>query len=133
MPHEEIPFWPKAGVFAYLTGAPSTQDVFTRHFLTHGFTELVAQLECDCRIAHDANSSITVTPQISNDGVNWEDLAAVAFSSISYGGVYPYNELKQISQVASFMRFKIELIESMGGAAGIVGGTIMIRGIARRQ
>ena len=128
---EYLSFWPKAAVSAYLSAAPGTEYVYTKALPTNGFTEVVVQVECDAKISHDAGSQIIVTPQISNDGVNWEELTADAFTAITQASSYPTKEMKKITTIAAFTRLKIALNEGALGAAGIISGTIMITGTGR--
>jgi hypothetical protein len=131
---EYLPFWPKAGVLAYVAGSPTgkTEYVYSKALPTSGFTEVVAQLECDAPIMATggaATGSITVKPEISNDGANWT-LAGTNFTAITQGGVtYPVKEVIKITTIAAFMRMRIEITDSANNSN--IGGTIMIAGAGR--
>jgi hypothetical protein len=127
---EYLPFWPKAAMIGYVNASGSPIDIFTRALPTNGFTEVVAQVECDGRVG-GANSTITPTPQISNDGINWEDVTlGTAFPAIDPGDTYPMKDVRKITDVGAFMRFKVRLAISSGTDV-LVGGTIMISGAGR--
>jgi hypothetical protein len=72
-----------------------------------------------------------VTPQIGNNGANWEDLTA--FTAITEGGTFPYNESQKISTVGESMRFKIALDLSAGNKPMLVVGTIAITAVGRSE
>ena len=124
---EFLPFWPKAAVVGDST--PGDVLIFTRALPTNGFTEVVAHLTCDGRIMGTGNSSIVVTPEISNDGANWETRTGDVFNSITTGSTYPTSELKKLTNVAAFMRFRIMLRDLI--SPGPIGGTIAISAAGR--
>ena len=129
----ELPFWPKAGVSAWVTsssaGTGATEFLYTKAFPTAEFGKVVAQLVCEAKITGDANSDILVTPQVSNDGVSWQD-AAPAFAKIEQASTYPVNQVITVETVGNFMRFKIGLWEEKvnGDVTVIIGGNLMILG-----
>lgn len=130
-----LPFWPKSGILAWVTSSSSVADfIYTNALPTDGFSQVVAQLECDAKIAGDANTDILVTPQISNDGVSWKD-ATPAFIKIEQGSSYPIKEVAKIDTLGAFMRFKIGLWEEKvnGDVTVIIGGTLKITGTGRAR
>jgi hypothetical protein len=129
----ELPFWPKAGVSAWVTsssaGVGATEFLYTKAFPTAEFGKVVAQLLCETKITGDANSDILVTPQVSNDGVNWQD-ATPAFTKIEQGSTYPVNQVISVETVGHFMRFKVAFWEEKvnGDVTVIIGGNLLILG-----
>jgi hypothetical protein len=129
----ELSFWPKAGVSAWVTsstaGVGATEFLYTKALPTAEFGKVVAQLVCEAKITGDANSDILVTPQVSNDGVTWQD-ATPAFTKIEQGSTYPVNQVITVETVGQFMRFKIGFWEEKvnGDVTVIIGGNLMILG-----
>ena len=130
---EYLPFWPKAAGIVY-SAASSTNYLYTKALPTNGFTEVVAQLEIDAEIAGDGNTTITVTPEVSNDGINWQNLSGTfTFSPVTQSGggtTYPVKEILKITTIASFMRFRIAIVQAAGSATN-AGGPFMITGAGR--
>lgn len=130
-----LTFWPKSALLAWVTSGASASDfIYTSALPTGRFAQVVAQLECDARIAGDANSDILVTPQISIDGASWKD-ATPAFAKIEQGSSYPIREVIKIDTLGAFMRFKIGLWEEKvnGDVTVIIGGTVKITGTGRAR
>ena len=129
----ELPFWPKYGLSAWVTsstaGVGATEFVYTKAFPTAEFGRVVAQLVCEAKITGDANSDILVTPQVSNDGVTWQDVTP-AFTKVEQASSFPVNQLIQITTVGHFMRFKIAFWEEKvnGDVTVIIGGNLLILG-----
>jgi hypothetical protein len=131
-----LAFWPKSGLSAWVTAdiaAPYPVDfVFTKAYPTAEFGKVVVQLVCETKITGDANSDIIVTPQVSNDGVTWQD-ASPAFTKIEQGSTYPMNQVISVETVGQFMRFKIgfweEYIDS--DVTVIIGGNLLIEGTGK--
>ena len=127
-----LPFWPKAAVAANVTGANQTENVYTKALPTNGFTEVVGQLECDATpVGLTANAFIRVTPQISNDGVNWQSLTAPdIFADITTGTTpYPHQETIKLTTIAAFLRYEI-MFDDTDTASAIVA-TLMISAAGR--
>ena len=124
MASQFLPFWRKAAAMAYVSsGTP--QYVYTTALPTNGFTEVVSELVVDAEIA--ANSTITVYPEISNDGINWEQ--QTNFTAITPGGTYPKKEVIKGTEIAAFMRMKIKIELSTG--TGWAGATLYIASTGR--
>ena len=132
----QLQFWPKAAVTAWVTsstaGVGATEFVYTKAFPTAEFGKVVAQLVCEAKITGDANSDILVTPQVSNDGVSWQDVTPV-FTKIEQASSFPVNQVIQITTVGHFMRFKIGFWEEKvnGDVTVIIGGNLMIEGTGK--
>lgn len=121
-----IPFWPKGTVAGSNSGGAVT--AYTQSFPTREFTEVVAQLNFDAMILNPGgSSSMTVTPQISADGQQWEDQSP--FTAVTPGSSYPTKEAIKIEEISEFMRFKIVLAD--GGGGGYSGGTFALYGVGK--
>jgi len=132
----QLPCWPKAAVSAWVTsstaGVGATEFLYTRAFPTAEFGKVVAQLVCEAKITGGANSDILVPPQVSNDGVTWQDVTP-AFTKIEQGSTYPMNQVISVETVGQFMRFKIGFWEEKvnGDVTVIIGGNLMIEGTGK--
>ena len=132
----QLQFWPKAAVTAWVTsstaGVGATEFLYTKAFPTAEFGRVVAQLVCEAKITGDANSDILVTPQVSNDGVTWQDVTP-AFTKIEQASSFPVNQVIQITTVGHFMRFKIAFWEEKvnGDVTVIIGGNLNIEGTGK--
>ena len=124
-----LPFWPKAAAMAYVA-AGTTEDIYSKVLPTNGFTEIVIQFECDAPICGDANTTIDLVPQISNDGVNWEDQTAPNFTAITQASSFPTKEVAKFTEVAAFMRLKIEITQSTASSNN-AGATLHLAGTGR--
>lgn len=124
---EYLPFWPKSGMIAYMA-ASTNQDIYSKALPTNGFTEVVVQVQLDAPIAGDANTTITVYPQISNDGVNWED--QTNFTALTTGGTYPAKEVLKYTEIGAFMRMRVRIAQAAGTSVN-AGGTFLISGAGR--
>jgi hypothetical protein len=127
---EFLPFWPKAAAMAYVANG-TTVSIYSRALPTNGFTEVVAQMEIDGVICGDGNTDIDVYPQVSNDGVNWQELTSDKFTTVEQGGTttYPVKEMKKISTVGAFMRFRIAIYQN--GSSANAGGTLLVSAAGR--
>ena len=126
---EYLPFWPKAGIAGYATGAGESNGalVFSRALPTNGFTEVVVQFEADVKPA-GVNCTIKVTPQVSNDGINWVDNTEATLTSLTNGTTVPFNDSKKFTIIGAFMRMKINLYDT---GANLVAGTVQVAGAGR--
>jgi len=126
-----LSFWPQAAVLAFVEGDPvgDTKYIYSRVLPTNGFTEVVYQFEVFEKIINTDASTITVTPEISNDGINWQTQTGDASTAVSWASSYPTKEVKKVSTIAAFMRFRIALFD--GDTDTPVGGTIQIVGTGR--
>jgi hypothetical protein len=131
-----LPFWPKAAVSAWVTsstaGVGPTEFLYTRAFPTSEFGKVAAQLVCEGKISGDANSDILVTPQVSNDGVTWQDVTPV-FTKVEQASGFPVNQVILITTVGHFMRFKIAFWEEKvnGDVTVVIGGNLLIEGTGK--
>jgi len=116
-----LPFFGKGSIGVY---ANASVDVFTAFLLTEKFVKVSATLRIDAPMVGSANATIDVTPQISNDSINWEDTTPV-FTQVTPGSSFPVTETKLISTVARFMRFKFTLADA---GSGIVAATLSLLG-----
>ena len=134
--NRQLPFWPKAAVSAWVTssssGVGATEFLYTRAFPTAEFGRVTAQLVCEGKMSGDANSDILVTPQISNDGVSWQDVTP-AFTKVEQASSYPVSQLIQITTIGHFMRFKVAFWEEKvnGDVTVIIGVNLMIQGTGK--
>lgn len=120
MASEFLPFWPKGALIGW--AGPSLSPVFkTDIFETGDFTEVVAELMVE--VDFGSNRTIDVTPEISNDGKNWESITG--FTQVAGGaGTFPITEVLKIDKVAKWMRFKILFGKTSGD--GYHGATLSI-------
>jgi hypothetical protein len=125
---EYLPFWPKSAAGAHV-GATSTAYVYSKALPTNGFTEVVIELEVDADFSSDPDSYVQVTPQISNDGVNWEDQTSASFH-VHAGGTFPAQVTEKFTEIGAFMRMKVHLYNDTGGAV-TMAPTIMIAATGR--
>lgn len=122
----KLQFWSKAAVAANVT-AGTDQNIYTRVLPTQDYTEVVIQAVADAEIP--PNSSVTITPEISNDAMNWYSLSS--FTAISPGGTYPKTEIIKYTTIAAFMKVRIAL--SMSAGASNVCSTIDITCVGRMK
>jgi len=66
-----MPFWRKGTLVAYNN---RTLTVYTKPLVTTPMVEIVLTLRIDMTFVFQNGPSFDVTPQISNDGINWEDV-----------------------------------------------------------
>jgi len=125
---EYLPFWPKAAAGAYV-GAAGSGYIFSRALPTNGFTEVVLQLQVDADFAPSANSDVQVTPQTSNDGINWADQTSATFKIVGLG-TFPKQITEKFTSIAAFMRMKIHIHNGEGGAL-YLAPTVMVAGAGR--
>ena len=127
---EYLPFWPKAGVGAYVANAGSA-SIYSRALPTNGFTEVVIQMEMDATFGSHANTKIDVVPQISNDGVNWKELTSATLQIVSTT-TFPAQDTEKFTEIGAFMRMKISI--SNGEADGLshwIVATLLVSGAGR--
>lgn len=87
---EYLPFWPKAGIGAYVINGGNSVNIYSRALPTNGFTEVVIQMEIDATFGGSgwpAYTTVAVAPQVSNDGVNWKTLSSTL--SIANNATFP--------------------------------------------
>jgi len=126
---EYLLFWPKAAAMAYVPSS-NYADIYSKALPTHDFTEVVSQLECDAQICGDGNTSMTVYPQISNDGVNWKELTGFSVMyGVGGGTTFPVKEMMKITDIGAFMRMRIKIAQ--GASNANAGGTLLISGAGR--
>ena len=116
-----LPFFRKGSIGVHAN--PSVQ-VYTSALLTEKFVAVCATLRIDATMVGSANATIDVTPQISNDSINWADTTP-AFTQVTPGSTFPVTETKLISTVARFMRFRFTLADA---GSGIVAATLSLLG-----
>ena len=127
MASQFLPFWPKAALAGYIANANS-EDFYSRALPTNGFTEVVLEMQLDATFGTNVDTTIAVVPQISNDGINWEDQAAVA--TIAANGTFPSTTIDKYEEIGAFMRMKITLTNTEG-AAMTLGATLYVAGTGR--
>ncbi len=110
-----LPFF-RMGVVA--ANASNAVTLFTQPLITSKYVEVVAVLRADIRMMGTLGATFTASPQISNDLAGWDDVTP-AFSAISPGSTYPVVEVKKITKLGRFMRFKLVLFDGAGGNTGI--------------
>jgi len=76
--------------------------------------DVIEQLDVDLKVNNYISGNVTVTPQISVDKKNWEDLSSDAFSTISSNA----SESRVVPTPNPYIRFKIV---ASGGASMSVG------------
>ena len=127
---EYLPFWPKAAIGGYIAwGTPSA--FYSRVLPTNGFIEVVIQMEMDATFGTQAGTKIDVVPQISNDGVNWNDLTSATLQIVSTT-TFPAQDTEKFTEIGAFMRMKISI--SNGEADGLshwIVATLLISGAGR--
>jgi len=116
-----LPFFRKGALGVY---ANPSVNVYTAALLTEKFVKVCATLRINATIVGSANATLDVTPQMSNAGINWEDLTPT-FTQVTPGSTFPTTETIIISTVARLMRFKVTLADPM---TGIVAATFSILG-----
>jgi hypothetical protein len=127
---EYLLFWPKAAVAGYTLGSGEGNGaiIYTKALPTNGFTEVVVQFQSDVKPS-SMNGNIKVTPQVSNDGINWKDNTDETLNTLSNGSTVPFQDTKKFTTIAAFMRMRINLYD--GSGANLVAGTIMVSGAGR--
>jgi hypothetical protein len=90
----------------------------TQPLITKNFVQVVAALRIDAPMMGAAGATFDVTPQISNDLVNWDDVTPV-FTQVTPASTFPITETRQITEIAWFMRFKLALFEPLLGNVGV--------------
>jgi len=125
-----IEFWPKRAVLSHVN-AGTTHYLYTQPRDTGDFSEAIVKASCAARTASSANFHIDIYAQISNDGVEWEELSP-RLARISWP-TFPQSHMEKYTDIGKWMRFEIRLLESGGGLAGIAGGTIAIKGMCRSE
>jgi hypothetical protein len=109
-----LPFFRKGVVAAY---APNTVYMYTQPLIVRNFVQVVAALRIDAPITGFAGT-FDVTPQVSNDLEIWADVTP-SFTQVTSGSTFPVTEMKQITQLGWFMRFKLALCDAAGGNVGV--------------
>jgi hypothetical protein len=109
-----LPFFRKGVVAAY---APNTVCMYTQPLIVRNFVQVVAALRIDAPITGFAGT-FDVTPQVSNDLEIWADVTP-SFTQVTSGSTFPVTEMKQITQLGWFMRFKLALCDAAGGNVGV--------------
>jgi hypothetical protein len=109
-----LPFFRKGVVAAY---APNTVYMYTQPLIVRNYVEVVAALRIDAPIMGPAGM-FDVSPQVSNDLEVWADVTP-AFTQVTGGGSFPVMEMKQITKLGWFMRFKLALCDAAGGNVGV--------------
>lgn len=123
-----LPFWPKAAAMAYLATG-SGASIYTKAFPTNGFTEVVIQLGIDADFGVQATTYVQVYPQISNDGINWEEQTSPVLQILSTAS-FPAIDVEKFTEIGAFMRMRIYLYNNEGAAAWF-GATIEVTGTGR--
>jgi hypothetical protein len=129
---EYLPFWPKAGIGAYVTNGGGTAVVYSKALPTNGFTEVVIQMEIDATFGAAAgppNTTVDVAPEISNDGVNWKTLTASSLS-IANNATFPAQATEKFTEIGAFMRMKIT-ITSREAASGMIVAPLLVSAAGR--
>jgi len=127
---EYLPFWPKAAAGAYVAFGTSA-NIYSMALSTNGFKEVVVQMELDATFGSQAGTKITVVPQISNDGVNWDDLTSATLEILSTT-TFPAQNTEKFTEIGAFMRMKIAI--SNGEADGLshwIVATLLISAAGR--
>jgi len=115
---------------AAVQGANQKEYVYTKALPTNGFTEVVGQFEVDATPIRSVNSTITVTPEISNDGLNWETLTGDAFTAIDATITsFPWQDSKKLTTLAAFLRYQVEFNDT--NAAQDIIATVLISAVGR--
>ena len=129
---EYLPFWPKAGIGAYVNSGGGTETIYSKALPTNGFTEVVLQMQIDATfggvVGGPPDTTIEVDPQISNDGVNWKDITSSM--SIANTSAFPAQSTEKFTDIGAFMRMKIT-ITSWEAASGPIAATLQITGAGR--
>jgi len=126
-----LPFWPKAAVAVYTAGVANSKGyIYSKALPTNGFKEVVIQIEVDEDFGGNASSYVKAIPQISNNGINWENLTPTGLS-IAATGTYPAQDTEKFTTIGAFMRIKIELNNNEGGALNRFSATVIVSGTGR--
>jgi hypothetical protein len=91
--------------------------MYTQPLIVRNFVQVVAALRIDAPITGFAGT-FDVTPQVSNDLEIWADVTP-SFTQVTSGSTFPVTEMKQVTQLGWFMRFKLALCDAAGGNVGV--------------
>jgi hypothetical protein len=111
-----LPFHRLSAAAAY---ANNSTNLYTQPLIVKNFVEVVAVLQVPGRMVGAATASFAVTPQVSNDMVNWADVAT-AFTTVTPASTIPFIEAQKISTLCWWMRFKMTLGDTASGNVAVM-------------
>jgi len=116
-----LPFFRKGTVAAYVN---PTVVIYTQPLITEKFIKVVAALHIDApMVSTHFQDGFQVFPQISNDLVVWADKTP-SFTLVTPGSTFPITEIKEFTEIAKYMRFKLVLSKPV--LAGPLGVTLSL-------